>query len=148
MKRELVAKKNIAINANVSKVWNIITTDESVTVFMLGMKPMTDWKNGSSLNWIGRHKGEEHNMAKGTIKELSPNQKLQYSFFYAGYGDADIPENYQTVTLELEVINEKQTGLKVQQGDYSIFKDGETYLKHANDFWEQAVTKIKELAEN
>src|ERR1700728_4429091 len=101
MTKELIATKTIEINAPISKVWNIITADESVEVFMLGMKPLTDWKNGSSLTWIGRHKGEEHNMAKGTIKELSPDKKLQYSFFYGGYGHADTPENYQTVTLEL-----------------------------------------------
>jgi uncharacterized protein YndB with AHSA1/START domain len=147
MKKELIAKKSININASIAKVWNVITTDSSVTVFMLGMKPQTDWKKGSPINWIGRHEGEEHNVAKGVIQELSPNKRLQYSFFYGGYGHADIPEHYQTVILELESLNNKLTKLRAQQGDYSVFADGETYIKHAEDFWSQAVLKIKELSE-
>jgi uncharacterized protein YndB with AHSA1/START domain len=147
MKKQLIAKKSIDINAPVSKIWNVITTEESVSVFMLGMKPQTDWKEGSPINWAGRHEGEEHNMAKGLIQELSLNKKLQYSFFYGGYGHTDVPEHYQTVVLELEPLNDKQTRLKAQQGDYSIFEDGETYVKHADHFWSQAVLKIKELSE-
>ena len=145
--KELTAKKSIDINASVAKVWNVITTDSSVTVFMLGLKPQTDWEEGGPINWIGRHEGEEHNMAKGLILELSPNKKLRYSFFYGGYGHTDVPEHYQTVVLELESLNDKQTKLTAQQGDYSAFEDGETYIKHADDFWSQAVLKIKELSE-
>ncbi len=115
--------------------------------FMQGMKPETDWKEGSSINWIGRHEGKEHNAAKGKILVLQPNKKLQYSFFYGGYGHADVPENYQTVTFELEEVNDSETNLLASQGDYSVFADGETYLKHAEDFWEKSVAVIKELSE-
>ena len=147
MKKQLIAKKTIDINAPITKVWNVITTNESVTVFMLGMKPQTDWKEGSAITWIGRHEGAEHNMAKGIIQEFSPNKKLQYSFFYGGYGHADIPEHYQTIILALKSLNDNLTNLTAQQGDFSIFDDGETYVQHANDFWSQAVLKIKELSE-
>ena len=147
MKKQLIAKKSIDISAPASKVWNVITTDETVSVFMLGMKPLTDWKEGSPINWVGRHEGEEHNIAKGSIQELSLNKKLQYSFFYGGYGHADIPAHYQTVVLELESLNDRQTRLTAQQGDYSVFEDGEAYIKHADSFWSQAVLKIKELSE-
>ena len=73
-------------------------------------------------------------MAKGIIQELSPNKKLKYSFFYGGYGHADIPEHYQTVILELESLNDKLTKLTAQRGDYSVFEDGETHVKHADNF--------------
>lgn len=147
MKKQLITKKSIDISAPASKVWSVITTDETVSVCMLGMRPLTDWKEGSSINWVGRHEGEEQNMAKGSIQELLLNRKLQYSFFYGGYGHADVPENYQTVVLELEPLNSRQTRLTVQQGDYSVFEDGETYMQHADHFWSQAVLKIKEFSE-
>ena len=147
MERQLIAKKSIDIQAPVAKIWHVITSDESVAVFMLGMKPQTDWKEGSPITWIGRHEGEEHNMAKGFIQKLAPNKTLQYSFFYGGYGHADVPEHYQTVVLELESLNGEQSRLTAQQGDYSIFEDGETYVKHADDFWTRAILKIKELSE-
>lgn len=91
MKEQLISKKSIALNAPVSKIWKIITTDDTVSIFMLGMKPVTDWQQGSAINWIGRHEGQENNMAKGVITAIIPEQELQYTFFYGGYGHADIP---------------------------------------------------------
>ena len=111
------------------------------------MKRLTDWKEGIPIRLVGRHEGEGHNIAKGSIGELSLKKRLRYSFFYGGYGHADIPEHYQTVVLELESFNDRQTRLTAQQGDYSVFEDGETYIKHADSFWSQAVLKIKELSE-
>jgi uncharacterized protein YndB with AHSA1/START domain len=147
MQKSLIAKKDIQIDADPSKIWKIITDNEIVPTFMLGMTPLTDWKEGSVLNWIGRHGGQEKDAAKGKILELSPNKKIRYSFFFLGYGHADIPEHYQTIILELEKLNSQQTILHAQQGDFAVFEEGETYVKHATDFWEQALVKIKELAE-
>lgn len=144
----MIAKKSIEINAPLSKVWQVITDDKSVITFMLGMKPLTDWKEGSPLNWIGRHEEQEQSMAKGRILDLKPNEKLRYSFFFQGYGHADIPEHYQVIILKLEKAEDEKTILHAQQGDFSVFDEGETYVRHANDFWEQAVIKIKELAED
>lgn len=148
MKDPLIAKKSIEINAPLSAVWQVITDEKDVTIFMLGMSPLTDWKEGSPLNWIGRHEGKEQNMAKGVLLESKPNKLLRYSFFFPGYGHADIPAHYQTVILELEKATSGQTILHAQQGDFSVFEEGETYLQHAKDFWGQAVIKIKELAES
>jgi uncharacterized protein YndB with AHSA1/START domain len=142
-----IAKKSIQVNAPAAKLWNIITDNNSVTEFMMGMKPVTDWKEGSKLDWVGRHADQEQNMAKGSILELKRNEKLAYSFFFPGYGHADIPLHYQNVILELEKISENTTVLHAQQGDFSVFEEGETYVQHANEFWDQAVVKIKELAE-
>lgn len=147
VKNKLVAKETIEINAPANKVWTIITDSASVSKFMMGMKPITDWKVRSVMNWIGRHENQEQNMAKGNIQELVINKKLQYSFFFPGYGHADIPEHYQTVILELVKVNDSVTILYAQQGDFSVFAEGETYIKHARDFWHQAVVKIKELSE-
>jgi uncharacterized protein YndB with AHSA1/START domain len=147
MKDPMIAKKSIEINARLSIVWQVITNDKSIITFMLGMKPLTDWIEGSRLNWIGRHEEQEQNIAKGYILELKPNERLRYSFFFSGYGHADIPEHYQVIMLRLEKAEEEKTILHAQQGDFSVFDEGETYVQHANDFWEQAVIKIKELSE-
>jgi uncharacterized protein YndB with AHSA1/START domain len=148
MKDPMIAKKSIEIDAPLSTVWQVITDDKSIVTFMLGMKPLTDCKEGSQLNWIGRHEEQEQNMAKGHILDLKPNERLSYSFFFPGYGHADIPEHYQVIVLRLEKATEEKTILHAQQGDFSVFDEGATYVQHANDFWEQAVRKIKELAED
>lgn len=147
-KKSLIAEKIIEVNAPIEKVWTVITTDVYVVLFMMGMKPITSWKKGADIYWTGRHEGEEHNMAKGKVLESDPMKSLRYTFFFGGYGHADIPENYQTVSFELNKLTENQTILTVQQGDYSVFEEGETYLQHASDFWQQAGDKLKEICES
>ena len=147
MKKELIAKKDIRINASPAKVWSVITNNESISIFMMGMKPVTDWKVGGEMNWIGRHQDQEQNMAKGKLESFVVNEKIQYSFFFPGYGHADIPEHYQTIIMELEKVSNNVTMLHTEQGDFSVFEEGETYLQHAQDFWNQAVIKIKALSE-
>lgn len=129
MAKKLIAKKTIQIDAQPDEIWKIITDNDSVTSYMLGMIPVTDWKEGSSINWIGRQGGGENDMAKGRILELKPDEILRYSFFFLGYGHADVPEHYQTITLELERSTPRQTILKAQQGDFTVFEEGETYVK-------------------
>jgi uncharacterized protein YndB with AHSA1/START domain len=146
-KKNLIAEKVIEINAPVKRVWTVITTDESVQSFMMGMKPITNWQKGASIQWIGRHEGQEHNIAKGKITDFEPGELLQYTFFYGGYGHLDIPEHYQTVSLKLEKLVENRTRLTVRQGDYAVFVEGENYLQHANTFWQQAGEKLKEICE-
>jgi uncharacterized protein YndB with AHSA1/START domain len=147
-KKNLIAEKIIEINASAKKVWTAITTDVSVQSFMMGMKPITTWQKGASMQWIGRHEGEEHNMAKGEIINFVSEELLQYTFFYGGYGHLDIPEHYQLVTFRLEKLGENKTRLIVQQGDYAVFAEGENYLQHANTFWEQAGNRLKEICES
>lgn len=145
--KEFIAEKSIELNTPISKVWSVITTNETVEIFMLGVKPRTDWKTGSVINWVGRHEGEEHNKAKGKITQLIPEKLLEYTFFYGGYGHEDVPEHYQTVRFELSKTNGRTTQLKIKQGDYAVFEDGETYLRHATHFWEQAGQMLKEICE-
>ena len=146
-KKNLIAEKIIEINASAKRVWTAITTDVSVQSFMMGMKPITNWQKGASIQWIGRREGEEHNMAKGEIMDFAPEELLQYTFFYGGYGHLDIPEHYQMVTFRLVKLEENQIRLIVQQGDYAVFAEGENYLQHANTFWEQAGNRLKEICE-
>jgi uncharacterized protein YndB with AHSA1/START domain len=146
-KKSLIAEKIIEINASAKSVWTAITTDVSVQSFMMGMKPITTWQKGATIQWIGRHEGEEHNMAKGEIVDFAPEELLQYTFFYGGYGHLDIPDHYQRVTFRLEKLAENKIRLIVQQGDYAVFAEGENYLQHANTFWEQAGNRLKEICE-
>jgi len=145
--KKLIAEKIIEINASTKTVWRAITTDESVQSFMMGMKPVTTWNKGATIEWFGRHEGEEHTMAKGKIVNFAPEELLQYTFFYGGYGHLDIPEHYQIVTFRLEKLQENKIRLIIQQGDYAVFGEGESYLKHANTFWEQAGNRLKEMCE-
>ncbi len=146
--QSLISEHTVTIQAPVAKVWSVITNSETVEQFMLGMKPQTSWQLSAAMNWMGRHEGKEKDMAKGSITHLIPEALLEYTFFYGGYGYADIPGNYQTVRFALNKINENSTLINISQGDYAVFKDGATYLQHANDFWQKSIQKLKDICEN
>ena len=147
MENRLIAKSTVSINHPVSKVWEIITNPVSVQKIMLGMQPISDWKVGSELRWIGRHEEKKDDNARGTIISMIKNKELTFSFFYPGYGYPDEPQNYNTVKFSLTE-KEGTTIVEVEQGDFSVFKEGETLKEHSQTFWDASVQILKELAES
>ena len=146
MKEKLIAKGSVHINATPDKVWSVITSPETLQKVMLGMQPKSDWKVGSELRWIGRHEEKPDDNAKGTIQLMEPGRKLQFTFYYPGYGYPDEQEFYNTVVFNLSE-DKSQTTVEAQQGDFSVFKDGATYMEHSQRFWESALQVLKQLAE-
>ena len=102
MKKPLIIKNTIAINAPVSKVWDALVNPEQTKKYMFGCETVSDWEKGSSLEWKMMHEGKELVAVKGIIAEISPAQSLSYTVIDPNSGMPDIPENYLTVTYELE----------------------------------------------
>ena len=146
MSNPLIAKSAITINAPINLVWDLITNSDQIRKFMLGMEAVSDWKVGGELRWIGRHEERPNDNARGIIKKMDPGRQLSYTFFYPGYGYPDEPQNYNLVIYDLEVVHDRTT-ISVQQGDFSIFKDGETMRGHSQQFWEHVLKNLKGLAE-
>lgn len=146
MGNNLTAKGSIAINVPAGKVWTIITDPAALQKIMLGMQPASDWKVGSELRWIGRHEEKPGDNAKGTIQIMDPGKTFQFTFYYPGYNYPDQPEYYNTVSMNLSEVN-NQTRVDVEQGDFSVFKQGEVFRDHSQGFWEAALKILKDLAE-
>jgi hypothetical protein len=77
---------------------------------------------------------------------MDPDKIFSFTFFYPGYGYADVAENYNTVTFILSESDDTTT-VEVTQGDFSVFKEGETFKNHSQTFWDSALTKLKEVVE-
>jgi uncharacterized protein YndB with AHSA1/START domain len=146
MKDKLIAKSSVTIHAPVTKVWETITNPTTVQKFMLGMQPVSDWKEGSELRWIGRHDEKKDDNAKGVILSLNKNKAFKFTFFYPGYGYPDEPTYYNTVVFNL-VTKGDTTVVEVEQGDFAVFKEGETFVSHSQTFWDASTKILKELAE-
>jgi uncharacterized protein YndB with AHSA1/START domain len=146
MKDPLIAKGTIAVNAPASHVWSSITNPETLRQIMLGMQPESDWKVGSELRWIGRHEEKPNDNARGSIQVMDPNNTFSFTFFYPGYGYPDVASNYNTVTFALSQASDT-TIVEVTQGDFSVFKEGETFRDHSQTFWNAALAKLKEVVE-
>jgi len=146
MNQELTAKHSITVKATGQKVWTVITSPETLQQVMLGMQPKSEWTVGAELRWIGRHEEKPGDNAKGIIEQMEPAKRLQFTFFYPGYGYPDQEQNYNTVVFNL-IEEDNQTTVNVEQGDFSVFKDGATYREHSQRFWEAALQVLKTLAE-
>ncbi len=147
--KPLFVKNTIAINAPASKVWDTLTNPEQTRKYMFGCETVSDWKQGSSLEWKGNHEGKEMVFVKGSITDIIPEILLAYTVIDPNSSIEDIPENYLTVTYDLKE-QDKETILTVTQGDYSKVADSEKRYNEAynnGEGWNPILIQIKSLAE-
>jgi uncharacterized protein YndB with AHSA1/START domain len=141
-------KFSIAINANAQRVWDVLwgktTYSQWTAGFGEGGSVVTDWKEGSRVLFLG---GENEGMAS-EIVAITPGQYVSFQHHAAyknGVVDAEAPEmqgwigTHENYTLEEDG---EQTLLTLDQEIPADQVDGFTV------FWESALSKIKELAEN
>ncbi len=141
MRKELVVKKSIKINADTSSVWEAITNPELTKKYMYNSEVISDWKKGNSILWRDAVNKKIH--VKGIIVDIEPGRFLQTSDLSIDLGLPDIESNYSRVVYELKKENGK-TVLSVTEdkfnGDEKRYKDGE-------NFWNVILIKMKELLE-
>jgi len=149
MSQPLIVKSEIKIQAPASKVWDALVNPEQTKKYMFGCETVSDWKKGSPLLWKGVFDGIELVAVKGDIVEIIPGKHLAYTTIDPNSGIEDIPENYLTVTYEVEEKN-NETLLTVTQGDYSKVGDGDKRYEEtvAGGGWMPILVEIKKLSES
>ena len=141
MKNTLIAQAHITISAPIAKVWDALVNPEMIKQYMFGTNAVSDWKEGSPIVWKGEWEGKPYE-DKGVILQLKPERVLQYSHFSPLSGQADVPANYHTVTIELSP-EEKGTILLLSQDNNSTEEDRE----HSEKMWGMMLTGIKRVLE-
>src|SRR5438477_12932758 len=101
MRENLEAKAEVTINAPVSRVWDALVNPEIIKRYMFGATVISDWKVGSPIAWKGEWKGKPFE-DKGRILEVQRGTRLRYSHFSPLSGAPDRPENYHTVSIEVD----------------------------------------------
>jgi uncharacterized protein YndB with AHSA1/START domain len=142
MSRGFDAIKTVTIDAPRTKVWDALTNPEKVKQFMHGTNMSTDWKVGSPITWQGEWKGQTYE-DKGTVLEFEPEQRLKNTHWSPMGGSADQPENYHTITYELEEDGDRTTLTLTQ--DNNATQDEAN--KMAEDNWGPMLQALKETAE-
>jgi uncharacterized protein YndB with AHSA1/START domain len=114
---------------------------EMIKQYLFGTNAVSDWKEGSPIVWQGEWEGKPYE-DKGVILQLKPERLLQYSHFSPLAGQADVPEHYHTVTMEL---SPKGTGtlLLLSQDNNSTEEDRE----HSEKNWGMMLTGLKTFLE-
>lgn len=143
MKHTYTAKKSIAINAPAVKVWEALITPESIKQYLFGTDAISDWKVGSKIIFKGVYNGKTYE-DKGIILQTIPEKLFQHSFWSHAAGIEDAPENYATVTYNLEKEGNNTTKVTVSQ-------DGcpdEKACTNSENFWGTVLQGLKNLLEN
>lgn len=145
-----IISNSILIHAPAEKVWQALTNPEETKKYMFGCETVSDWKIGSQLLWEGTWEGKRMVFVKGHIANIQPNRHLSYTVFDPNNtAMEDIPENYLTVTYDLEELP-GGTKLTVTQGDFNKVAEGDRRYRESynnGEGWNPILKKIKELVE-
>jgi uncharacterized protein YndB with AHSA1/START domain len=138
---EHIARAETKIEAPASRVWEALTDPEQIEQFMFGSRVTTDWKPGSSIVWKGEYEGKPYE-DKGQILEFEPERRLRMTHFSPMSGDEDVPENYHTLTYELEARNGSTRVSLTQDGN-----DTAEAAEHSQANWEKMLSGLKATVE-
>jgi uncharacterized protein YndB with AHSA1/START domain len=141
MQKPHVAKVATRIHAPVHKVWGALVSPQEIKQYMFGTTVESDWREGSPITWKGEWQGK-HYEDKGVILHIEPQRKLEYSHFSPLSGDADTPENYHTVTIELRGADEDTTVSLSQDNNKS-----EEAKEHSEKNWSMMLSSLKKMLE-
>jgi uncharacterized protein YndB with AHSA1/START domain len=137
-----VATAETTIEAPASVVWAALTDPELIKQYMFGSEVQTDWKQGSPIVWKGEYEGATY-QDKGEILEIEPGKRLKVTHFSPMSGQADVPENYHTVSYDLTESGDTTNVRLSQDGNAS---DDEAERSRAN--WEAMLTSLKSVVED
>ncbi len=96
-----VAKAEIDVTATASDVWRALTDPDMIAKYFFGSRVQTDWRPGSPIVWKGEYNGKPYE-DKGEILDVQPDRLLRVTHFSPTTGLPDEPENYHTLTYELD----------------------------------------------
>jgi uncharacterized protein YndB with AHSA1/START domain len=142
MNKGFTAKSAVVIDASVSKVWEALTKPELIRQYMFGAHVNTDWQVGSPITYTGVWEGNAYE-DKGTILQVEPEKLLVSTFWSAMSGLPDLPENYQTISYELNADSNGRTVLTVTQDNNPTSADA----SRSEQNWNMVLDSMKTILE-
>jgi uncharacterized protein YndB with AHSA1/START domain len=141
MDKKFVARRTLAINAPIAKVWDALVNPRMIKQYMFGTNAVSEWKEGSPIVFRGEWEGKRYE-DKGVILRLEPERVLQYTHFSPLSGLPDTPENYHTVTVELSSQGTR-TLLSLSQDNNA----SEQAREHSEKSWGIMLASLRDLLE-
>ena len=138
---DIVATAETEIDAPPARVWQALTDPAQIKEYMFGSSVETDWKPGSSITWKGSYGGKAYE-DRGRVVDIKPEQLLVVTHFSPMSGLEDRPENYHTLTYELEERGGR-THLSLSQSGNPT----EEAATHARDNWSRMLDGLRALVE-
>jgi uncharacterized protein YndB with AHSA1/START domain len=136
-----IATAETDVKAPPGRVWKALTDPDEIEKYMFGSHVVTDWQPGGSIVWKGEYEGKAYE-DKGEILEVVPERRLKMTHFSPLSGMDDVPENYHTLTYELEGQN-GTTHVSLSQDNNSSPEAAE----HSRANWEKMLSGLKATVE-
>ena len=135
------AKAQTEIDASADKVWAAMTDPDQIKEYMFGSQVETDWKQGSPIRWKGEYQGKSYE-DKGEVLEVDPGRRLKVTHFSPLTGQDDVPENYHTVTYDLDE-HDGHTHVALTQDNAGSEEEAE----HSSAMWQQMLGGLRKQVE-
>ena len=136
------AKIQCTIHASVSQVWDALTKPELVAQYFFGTKLITSWEPGTAIFFEGEWEGTAY-QDKGTVLKYEAGQMLQYDYFSSWSDQADVPENYQTITYRVKAKGNSTVLIVTQNRIESLEKK-----IHSAQNWAGVIGEMKKKLES
>ena len=135
------AKAQTEIDASADKVWAAMTDPDQIKEYMFGSLVETDWKPGSPIRWKGEFQGKSYE-DKGEVLEVEPGRRLRVTHFSPLTGQDDVPQNYHTVTYDLDE-HDGHTHVALTQDNAG----SEDEAEHSSAMWQQMLDGLRKQVE-
>jgi uncharacterized protein YndB with AHSA1/START domain len=141
MDEKFNARASLIINSPASKIWKALTDPDLIKQYLFGTEVTTDWQVGSPITYRGVWNGRSYE-DKGRVVRFEEGRLLESTFWSSLAGQADLPENYKTVTYELEPAG-SATKLTITQDNNATAEEA----AHSEENWRMVLDGIKKLLE-
>jgi uncharacterized protein YndB with AHSA1/START domain len=141
MIKGFIAKASVIIAAPSNEVWDSLVNPETIKKYMFGTEVVSDWKKNSPIVWNGSWEGKPYH-DKGVVLEIIPEKLLKYTHFSPLSGVPDEPENYHTLTFELDEKSSNTQIILSQDNNKSTEEQ-----KHSEEMYQTMLQGLKKLLE-
>ena len=141
MDKGIVATASTTIKAPVARVWQALIDPAMIKQYLFGTEVVSEWTPGSPIVFRGEWQGKTYE-DKGVILGMEPRRLLQYTHWSNLSGLPDRPENYHTVTIELDAQG-TQTRVSLSQDNNPT----EQARDHSEKNWETVLAGLTQLLE-
>lgn len=140
MNQALIVRSEIAIDAPVSKVWEVLVAPKYIRQWDDLPYDFEDYylEYGRTIEWSGS--------SKITVTICEPNEILKMSLYVSKW---EQPPAAYDIAYTYRLANDGTiTTLSIEIGDFAVLPDGVDYYNASVEFAGIAMEKIKNLSEN
>ncbi|MDO3640988.1 SRPBCC domain-containing protein [Mucilaginibacter sp. L3T2-6] len=137
-----VVKKEIAINAQPSAVWDALTDPEKTKKYFFNCKVVSSWKEGTPITFKGKMFWFIPVEMKGRILKIEPEKVLQYNLKNTHDGSATV----STVT-DMLTYKDGVTTLSITD-DVGDGPGAEKRFEKSEKGWDKVLHGLKDLVEH